>query len=456
MQARCPHCGARNHADSRGRPCISCGRTIPDAGQTPADRSGFDELQKIRGLGDFGSLDSLDAVDFSAYGNDDLRPDTLEDSQGGGLGAMPTGDEAGALDLKRLLGQDDFDGGPFVGSSGSRPGSAPPGLIPSGNAGFRFGADPTYDPRGGNDGLGSLQGGFGGLDDDEDATRGNLMVEIPPEALRHATGLGPLEDEEESTRVVDERYVDAVLQSTPLELARPEPVGWRVRNERGVVYELMTVDAVIAWLEGKADISGVRIARGDGDFMEVEAFPELEARLGRRKPVEEMLSLDTARASERHGGDFTGRRDAITGAAGGRVTSGPRKGVENPLGFGVVLALLAGGLLVVGALVLIGVAADLTRLPPPITADEQVEPVPLSPKLAKAVEAFESGRLDAATNMLQRLSQEEDDPRIHRYLALALHQNSRDLEAQSALAEYRRRLRRTNGADGRQVREVRD
>ena len=78
------------------------------------------------------------------------------------------------------------------------------------------------------------------------------------------------------------------------------------------------------------------------------------------------------------------------------------------------------------------------------------------PKLAKAIEAFEAGRLDAATNMLQRLGRDDDDPRVYRYLALALHQNSRDLEAQQALAEYRRRLRRTNGADGRQVREVRD
>ena len=73
-------------------------------------------------MGDFGSLETLDAVDFSAYGNESLRPDTLEDSQGGGLGAMPTGDEAGALDLKRLLGQDDYDGDPFLGASGAQPG----------------------------------------------------------------------------------------------------------------------------------------------------------------------------------------------------------------------------------------------------------------------------------------------------------------------------------------------
>ncbi len=416
---RCPHCGARNASEAAGRSCVSCGRTLP--GET-SSRSAFEELQQVGGLADFDPGSPL------GFGND---LDTADDGLDGGLGAMPTGDEAARLDMAQLLGTDKTDdGAPFFGGSGGD--------------GFRFGASPAPEA-----GLGSLDGGFAAFDDDDEATRGALHVQIPPEALRDSLTLnlsGPpvLADdaEEESTRVVDQRYVDEAMKAAPLELGidAPAPEGWKVRNERGVVYELMTVDAVVAWLEGKPDISGVRVARGDGVFMEVDAFSELAGRLGVRKPVEDVLSLDISRASDRHGGTLGERRSVARAEAPQLRESGPPA-----LGFGVVLAAVAVAFILVTGITLVGVATGGMELPPDIEPAAQGEPAP-SAALARAIGDYESGAYDAAINQLQALARgETPDPRIQRYLALALHHNNRDAEARRALAEYRRQMRAEPG-----------
>lgn len=429
MTVRCPQCGARNDDGALGRPCVSCGRTLPATaaaprGQSLPARGGRDRYPPIQGLG----LDA-DPLDFGALGR---APDTLEDGPGGGLGAMPTGDDQDPLDLGRLLGRgepDDQWGGGGV---------------------FRFGQEPTIERT--ERGLGSLDGGFAAFDDDEEATRGNLMVQIPPEALRDSLDL-PLagghhgeEDEEESTRVVDQGYVEQAMSEAPLLLADAPPVGWRVRNERGVVYELMTVDAVVAWLEGKPDIRGVRVARGDGEFHEVDAFPELAGRLGVRAPAEELLALDTTRASDRHGGRIGENRDRGRPETRAAAAATPREPQEERVGLGVVLAAIAAGFLAVAAIVLVAVALDWMSLPPPIETEAPIAAAPPSKRLAQAVASYDAGHYDAATNLLQALTREEDDPRVWRYLALALHQNNREPEARRALAEYRRRMRGVNGA----------
>lgn len=418
---RCPHCGARNASEAAGQPCVSCGRVLP--GAKGGGRSAFEELQQVGGLADFDPGSPLGRL-----GRDDL--DTADDGLDGGLGAMPTGDEAARLDMAQLLGTDSAnDGAPFFGAGGGD--------------GFRFGgADST-------DGLGSLDGGFAAFDDDEEATRGALMVQIPPEALRDSLTLnlsGPpgLSDdgEEESTRVVDQRYVDEAMKAAPLDLGldAPTPEGWKVRNERGVVYELMTVDAVVAWLEGKPDISGVRVARGDGVFMEVDAFPELAGRLGVRKPVEDSLSLDITRASARHGGAIGEQRSVA------RAESGPAREPGPPSsGFGAVLGAVAIAFLAVVGITVAGVATGAMALPPDIDAPVAVEQPPAA-DLARAIQDYESGAYDAAINRLQLLARgEQPDPRIQRYLALALHHNNRDAEARRALAEYRRQMRAEPG-----------
>lgn len=418
MPMRCPHCGARNASEAVGRPCISCGRVIPDPDQTRADDSAYRALQELGGLADFDPGSPLD------FGN--AQVDTLDDGADGGLGAMPTGDEAAKLDMARLLGTDSVDDRPpFSGG-------------PSGGDGFRFGGAPAPPA-----GLGSLDGGFAAFDDDDEATRGNLMIQIPREALRDSLSLNlsgpPIEDhEEESTRVVDQRYVDEAMKQAPLELGidAPRPEGWKVRNERGVVYELMTVDAVVAWLEGKPDISGVRLARGDGVFMEVDAFPELAGRLGVRKPVEDVLSLDISRASARHGGTIGEQRSVTRSEAPRARDSGPP-----PVGFGAVLGAVAVAFLAVVGITLAGVATGGMTLPPDVESVETTEPEP-SPALSRAIEAYASGHYDAAINRLQGLVRGgETDPRVRRYLALALHRNNRDAEARQALADYRRQLR---------------
>ena len=418
MNVRCPHCGALNRDGARGRPCVSCGRPLP--GEAPR-QSDFDGLAAL----------GLDRdPDFGG------SPDTLEDNAGGGLGAIPSGDDLGPLDLGSLLGAE----------SGGRGQRDDRGFYD--DAAFRFGGDDALERT--ERGLGSLDGGFAAFDDDEEATRGNLMVQIPPEALRDSLdmplvgGHDPIDDdEEESTRVVDHSYVEQAMSEAPLSLAEPAPVGWRVRNERGVVYELMTVDAVVAWLEGKPDITGVRVARGDGAFLDVDAFPELSGRLGVRAPVEELLALDTTRASERHGGHVGASRShgqaAAVSATAAREPTGER------VGLGVVLAAIAGGFLAVAAIVLVSVSLDVMSLPPPIDDRPPAAAAP-SVALVGAIDDYEGGHYDAATLKLQALARTDDDPRVYRYLALALHQNNREAEARRALAEYRRLMRGVDGA----------
>lgn len=416
MPMRCPHCGARNSSDAAGGPCVSCGRVLPGQPEPTVEEDAYRAFERVGGLGEFDPGSPLG-----------LGGDTVDDGDDGGLGRIPTGEEDQKLDLANLLGGGAVDdAAPFFGGRG--------------DDGFRFG-------RGDDEqvGLGSLDGGFAAFDDDDEATRGNLMVRIPPEALRDSLSLnlagppdlGDDDGEEESTRVVDQRYVDEAMRQAPLELGldAPAPVGWKVRNERGVVYELMTVDAVVAWLEGKPDISGVRVARGDGVFMEVDAFPELAGRLGRRKPVDDSLSLDISRASARHGG-IVGERRTVARAEGPAREPGP-----STMGIGLVLGAVAAAFLAVIGLVLAGVALGWMSLPPDIEPTASAPPPP-SAALARAIGAYEAGHYDAAINQLRGVARGGDaDPRIQRYLALALHKNNRDAEARRALAEYRRQMR---------------
>lgn len=429
MQVKCTHCGGPNQAPDGARSvaiaCAACGRSfttdagVPALGRVPLKKvaassvdNGFGSLGSSGGLAGLGGLGDLGppapGPDFGSLGG----------GSSGSLGEMPTETDADAFDLSSIL-------SPTTRSSGAQPLPPPP------NADFTFGG--TMDK------FSALQGMPGGG------------------------------EASESTRVVD---VDAAaaFSSAPEPTQPNEPVsgGWRVRSERGLVYELMTVDAVVAWLEGKADISGVRIASGGGEFQSVEAFPAIASRLGLRTSSAQPIQLSSpagagelSLAMERAPAPRS--RQPQTTAAGGAPKKGARERpdakpkealrVDNPLGMGALLGLLIGALALAGGAVFAGVKTGSLDMPPPLEATAEAPLPPPSTALAAAVEDYNNGKINLAERRLSALAKKGDDPRAWRYLALALHKSNRDDEARAALARYRRRMQQTGG-DGRQVREV--
>ncbi len=235
-----------------------------------------------------------------------------------------------------------------------------------------------------------------------------------------------------------------------------EAGGWRVKSERGLVYELMTLDAVVAWLEGKDDVEGVRVARGAGAFLPVRDVPELSKRLGLSaagavgpRPDEAPLQLDTDPRPKRQGtaSAKAGTAPARTPARS-REVAAPRAGArparveQRPsLGLGFVLWLLLGGGLLAGGGVAVGLKTGFMSLPPepakeaaPHTPDEQVR---------AAIAALEAGQNTGAAQLLRQAAEAEGaHPSVFRHLAVALHRTGSDDEAREALAEYRRRMAR--------------
>ncbi len=261
--------------------------------------------------------------------------------------------------------------------------------------------------------------------------------------------------DEDSTRVVD---LDATAKATMGAAA------WRVRSDRGLVYDLQSLDAVVAWLEGKTDISQVRLARGDSEFLPIEAWPEVSQRLGPRgapPAAGDELALDTTRAPAKRPAraQQPQRAPELRRAAPREGAAAPGKKdarqPDNPLGFGFVLLLLAGGSLIAAGLIVAGVAGGWMGLPPALERVAATAPEAPSPSLARAIELFEAEQYTAATRLLQTVADQEEDPRALRYLAMALHRSNRQAEARAALDAYRARHQRTNGNDGRQVREMR-
>lgn len=416
VQVRCRHCGAANEAQpvSGGAVtvvCDQCGRPFTvdtDAAPAPpaSEASGGRALlgappPSFGALGRPGGFDPglgapAPGPDFGSLAGD-LEPDDGPATREDELGPMPTGGER--FDLSSIL----------------DPLPTPASDEPLGGGNFTFG------------------------DDAEAPTR--LDADF---------------HEDESTRVVD---LDATAKATM------GPAAWRVRSDRGLVYDLQSLDAVVAWLEGKTDISQVRLARGESEFLPIDGWPEVSQRLGpRAAPIaggSDELALDTARAPAKRP-----PRAQQPQRAPELRRSGPREGAaagakkdarlpENPLGFGFVLLLLAGGSLLAAGVVVGGVLGGWMGLPPALASSAQAPPAPVSARLARAIELFEDEQYTAATRLLQTVADQEDDPRALRYLAMALHRSNRQAEARAALEAYRARNQRTNGNDGRQVREMR-
>lgn len=267
--------------------------------------------------------------------------------------------------------------------------------------------------------------------------------------------------DDESTRIV------ANPGHRPMPRPTNEP-SWRIRGERGLVYEMQSVDAVVAWLEGRSQIHGVTIARGDGDFKSISAFAEISKRLGKRAqpkapPVDDAplsLAMDPAearRASSARSQMATAPAESIaeprTSNRGKATSARAQINVANPVGFGgVLMVMLAAVALVVGGISVGVLWGGLA--PPEVSPAAQATALADNPALDRAIAEVEKGNDSAATKILRGLSA-KNDPRVDRYLALVLHRTGRAREAREALARYRRGMMRVSRGHGRQVREVR-
>jgi hypothetical protein len=278
-------------------------------------------------------------------------------------------------------------------------------------------------------------------------------------------GPGP-DDPLAAVGLMDDALPPPPGQATRVVGAGATPV-WRVRNERGIEYELMTVDAVVAWLEGNSSYDQVRVARGSGPFEQVEDVPELAARLGIRAAQgsagfaggqDAPLRLDVEAAPPRRPAGSRAPQPVQARANAGSASRGTafspaanvgtaarikvdegRGDLERAWGMGFVLALAAASCALAGALVLLAAQQDLVPSVPMVEVRGGNEEPPPAPLLASALEAFEARRYTAAEQLLlQAAKSEPPDPRVQRLLALSLSKlGGRDREARDALARYR-------------------
>ena len=251
-------------------------------------------------------------------------------------------------------------------------------------------------------------------------------------------------------------------------LDAPPPSGWRVRAANGLVYELPDVNAVVAWLEGKSELAGIVLARGNAVFQPVDAWPEVASRVRRGRPASAMaaetggpdLDLDVEAGPRRSSASTT----AVSAPRLAAARPGPDSDVKNarrarisvdaPLGFGWVLvaALGATAAAVLGAW-LIGDSAPADEVDGVVATAALSDPEEAA--VVSAIGTYEAGHFTGAAEQLAAL-RPTGDPRVERYLALALHRQGRDRDARAALERYRRAMVRVSGEHGRQVRKVRD
>lgn len=415
---RCRHCGAPNEAaEGQGqRQCATCGRALTLPAAARPDRTVLDAPP-----------DFADYLSRERAGDSDAAPAAAEPApfrESRGLGSLPVGDES--PDLSAILAD------------------VPPSAPPPASAPFVFGETNLLDSMEGAPALSELSR--------DAAPAPNVIGRIVPE--KRSQRLPAPDPNDEATLIGDAGCLRDLLDQVR---KVPSATGWRVKNERGVVYELINLDAVVAWLQGKLEIDSVQIAQGPDEFKAVRDYPALTMRLGLSAPSNERLELDMSRASERHGGDLgSARMSAVSPMAMPSGALDARRQTEAPYGMGLVLVAIAvAWLLAVGGthLAIEGGYVTIPAGGPPTTV---TAPEPPSPAVARAITAFEDKNYTTATNLLRRLSKTEDDPRVHRYLALALHATNRNAEAQSALTQYRRALRRADGDHAGQVRPVRD
>ncbi len=338
----------------------------------------------------------------------------------GALADEPPPPPSPSADLSALSGQS----GPARGTSKGLTGA------------FRFGADDHL----AFDEATRLDGGAGPVNFDQRATPGD----------------------QDSTRVV------AAPGSRPM--ARPAAqAAWRIKGDRGLIYEMQSVNAVVAWLEGKREIRAVQLAKADGPFKPYDQYPEIHKRLQKRPEpgrvelgtaADQPLTLDLSERPARPSEAPTRPArpaDAVDGKpTRERRSTSARAAVtdDGALGFRTVLMVVLGSMALSAAAVAARLAVgDGATVAAPARVSRQALPPP-SKALARAIAEYDAGHSTAAAQILEGL-RETGDPRVERYLALVLHRTGRAREARAALERYRQSTLRVSGEHGRQVREVR-
>jgi hypothetical protein len=338
---------------------------------------------------------------------------------------MPAGNDADAFDLSAIL-----DGGGIP--------SAPPAPVTTAGRG---GFVPAFT--------------FPGADAGPAADLGNLDEATPDELSLEAVG-GSMAG-------------GSMAGGRAKESGGNAGEGWRVRNAAGTVYDMVSIESVIQWLQNKDSFDGIRIARGGGAFRTVEDYPEVMTRLGMRpaaggfssnEGAAPKLELELAGrkpqgsrapAAQRPESRAPAARSPVAaaspGAPGARTAARPAPAGRT---FGTGFALvLAGGTVGVALVVAQVLTAVTPSTPAPVVAAAAVpiDATPPGPALQAALQAFEAERYTAAEQLLQQAARsEKDDPRVFRYLALTLSKlGGRDREARTALAEYRRTRARSGG-----------
>ncbi len=225
-----------------------------------------------------------------------------------------------------------------------------------------------------------------------------------------------------------------------------QPIGWRLRNEKGVVYSLPNLDAVVAMLKGRSGHESVEISKEGGPFVEAIAFPELRERLAELQapvvaPSQAPLVLEREHISPKR--SVTPK--SHTSASQSLLT--PAEEASQPMGLGGVLLALGVTVFVVIASLAAAWTSGLAISPLKTEAVEVVQSVgEISPELKAAIGMYQAGHYTAATERLESISASSNEPQALHYLALALYKGNRAQEAREVLARYRQQIRgRKNG-----------
>jgi hypothetical protein len=409
MSRRCPECGGLLGAGDAV--CRACGHAVGP--ERPAPRAGRGLLEPRR--------EQAGSIELGDLGPPPPRSEASPGGHNSSLGDMPAMNDADAFDLSAIL-----DGGGI-------PSAPPPPVTTAGRGGFV----PAFT--------------FPGSDAGPVADLGNLDEATPDELSLEAAG----------GSMAGGRSKDSA--------AGGAGEGWRVRNAAGTVYDMVSIESVIQWLQNKDSFDGIRIARGGGAFRTVEDYPEVMTRLGMRpsaggfstnEGAAPKLELELAgRKPQGSRAPAAQRPESRAPAARGPVaaanpgTPGARTAARPaPAGrtFGTGFALVLAGGTVAVTLVLAQVltaVAPTTPAPASAATLAPAEAAPPGPALQAALQAFEAERYTAAEQLLQQAARsEKDDPRVFRYLASTLSKlGGRDREARAALAEYRRTRARSGG-----------
>ena len=212
---------------------------------------------------------------------------------------------------------------------------------------------------------------------------------------------------------------------------------WRIRNDRGAVYELDSLEAAANWLEGRSNLGAYGIARGPGPFKSPEAYPELMARLQakggplRTPAPEEVEGAQTVVAPEHH-------RPASSVDV---LMQSPLEQDQATAGLGMVLWTIVAGAGVTAAALVLGLQMGATEVPaPPAAASPAAvrSALPEDDRAIRALAAYKAEKFTAAAQLFEELSVEPSaTAEVHRLLAASLHRTGRQREAEVALGRYR-------------------